>query len=1056
MKRKRSNVDHDDFNNAKNIQCNTQNGNFKQLENDQECCDSKVPYEFILTREIAENVVLCDISGNYWKIGAPIGKGSFGEIFLVSNDPSRAVNVENSKYVTKIEPHSNGPLFVEIHCLMNVNKCNNEEDEHIIEDLVGIPKYIASGSHYFNNTRYRFLIMPRYKTDLHSIIKNSRLNQKHLLIIATQIIDVLKQLHSKNYVHSDIKAENIMIGQCESTVNSNEFERNGKQPLSGTNPFRSCRLRNFSLFNNESDRRNLRPIRSIAYAMVDENSKSSHTVNSGDESDEKDEDFELSPRKRKARRQDNKKKGNLKKKASSNKNIVLNAEKSSKTSFSNQETDDRVFIIDYGLATKFIDTNGEHKPFCMDQRRAHDGTLEFTSRDAHFGVHSRRSDLECLGYNLVYWSQGFLPWKDDKFREQPEIVHRLKEFFMTDAKEIMKLLYGKNCPKFLGEFMHYVSRLEFDEEPDYDYLKGLFKKEFLRLGYQESDMKLNLSELRKACKPNSKTFSETELMISSITDLKTARQLGFLIATDSTDDVEVLSKPNDSIVMNLSCKSSPKNLRSNGKAKTKRAKRQPKVTEKKLIAEKLAQGKKLSIAEISTLDPDQIARERANREYEKFDEKIYYQTPRRFKGNPTYAILEIQNKMRNRLSTAAHPPIIAPSTTADIEHNKNTVKSHDERENDKSLNQYRCSELQSNRKSRVEKQTRAASNVNKRKEKKPERKQKRGKQMLKIKDDISALKDKEITAVEHKETRLKKNVKSKIKELPPVPMEISESSSNTSEDTAQFELKRKRKRTKIMPSVLKSSIETEDDSVYYDIPGEGSSDSSSLKDMSEDENVPKIIHQTGDILSADENSNQGSTFSRSSNNNNNKRGNRRTYYADDDYTASADEVSDVSSETNLTKSSASFRPKRNRKNFWEEHKNDKIRTRNQKRSRSKSRSAGQVSEVSNYSDISEACNDSEYQIPSDDESPEELDDQDEGREFGDSETEENYDDESNQSEAADNSNDSEDSIDIKYSPIKTRHARKRVTYFDMKHIRGRRINTMNEGTRNFRLVSTQG
>lgn len=54
------------------------------------------------------------------------GKGSFGEIFLASDDISRPVSDRNAKYVVKIEPHSNGPLFVEIHCLMNAAKVTGE------------------------------------------------------------------------------------------------------------------------------------------------------------------------------------------------------------------------------------------------------------------------------------------------------------------------------------------------------------------------------------------------------------------------------------------------------------------------------------------------------------------------------------------------------------------------------------------------------------------------------------------------------------------------------------------------------------------------------------------------------------------------------------------------------------------------------------------------------------------------------------------------------------------------------------------------------------------
>lgn len=54
------------------------------------------------------------------------GKGSFGEIFLASDDISRPVSDRNAKYVVKIEPHSNGPLFVEIHCLINAAKVTGE------------------------------------------------------------------------------------------------------------------------------------------------------------------------------------------------------------------------------------------------------------------------------------------------------------------------------------------------------------------------------------------------------------------------------------------------------------------------------------------------------------------------------------------------------------------------------------------------------------------------------------------------------------------------------------------------------------------------------------------------------------------------------------------------------------------------------------------------------------------------------------------------------------------------------------------------------------------
>lgn len=44
-----------------------------------------------------------------------------------------------------------------------------------------------------------------------------------------------------------------------------------------------------------------------------------------------------------------------------------------------------VYLMDFGLATRYIDREGKHKEYRHDERRAHDGTIEYTSRDAHIG-----------------------------------------------------------------------------------------------------------------------------------------------------------------------------------------------------------------------------------------------------------------------------------------------------------------------------------------------------------------------------------------------------------------------------------------------------------------------------------------------------------------------------------------------------------------------------------------------------------------------------------------------------------------------------------------------
>jgi len=56
------------------------------------------------------------------------------------------------------------------------------------------------------------------------------------------------------------------------------------------------------------------------------------------------------------------------------------------------------YLVDYGLAYRFRTGTGEHKPFVHDERRAHEGTLEFTSRDAHHGSMSIISIMNIIAY----------------------------------------------------------------------------------------------------------------------------------------------------------------------------------------------------------------------------------------------------------------------------------------------------------------------------------------------------------------------------------------------------------------------------------------------------------------------------------------------------------------------------------------------------------------------------------------------------------------------------------------------------------------------------------
>lgn len=114
MKRKRNQTDETNQNHDDDKKIRFNEGDQEQFyDNILDASTDSKKGEFVLTREIAEHEIITDISGNKWRIGVPVGKGSFGEIFLASDDITKPVNVKNSNFVIKIEPHSNGKKFYE-------------------------------------------------------------------------------------------------------------------------------------------------------------------------------------------------------------------------------------------------------------------------------------------------------------------------------------------------------------------------------------------------------------------------------------------------------------------------------------------------------------------------------------------------------------------------------------------------------------------------------------------------------------------------------------------------------------------------------------------------------------------------------------------------------------------------------------------------------------------------------------------------------------------------------------------------------------------------------
>ena len=139
-----------------------------------------------------------------------------------------------------------------------------------------------------------------------------------------------------------------------------------------------------------------------------------------------------------------------------------------------------VFIIDFGLAKKYRDPRtNQHIPYREGKNLT--GTARYASINTHMGIEqSRRDDLEGLGYVLMYFLRGTLPWqglngntRDEKYRQ---IMQRK---ISTSVDEL--------CQGFPSEFvtyLNYTRSLAFEERPDYSYLRRLFKELFARSGFE--------------------------------------------------------------------------------------------------------------------------------------------------------------------------------------------------------------------------------------------------------------------------------------------------------------------------------------------------------------------------------------------------------------------------------------------------------------------------------------------------------------------------------------------------------------------------------------------
>merc|ERR1719362_1786044 len=95
-----------------------------------------------------------------------------------------------------------------------------------------------------------------------------------------------------------------------------------------------------------------------------------------------------------------------------------------------------VYLIDFGLAKQYYCHKAErHIPYI--ENKGLTGTAKYASVNVHLGIEqSRRDDIQALGYTLLYFLRGNLPWDILRFRSKKglrDTILKMKQLMSAEA-----------------------------------------------------------------------------------------------------------------------------------------------------------------------------------------------------------------------------------------------------------------------------------------------------------------------------------------------------------------------------------------------------------------------------------------------------------------------------------------------------------------------------------------------------------------------------------------------------------------------------------------------
>lgn len=138
-----------------------------------------------------------------------------------------------------------------------------------------------------------------------------------------------------------------------------------------------------------------------------------------------------------------------------------------------------VYIIDFGLAKRYRDLKtGAHIP--VKGGKSLVGTARYASIASHEGFEQcRRDDLESLGYLLLYFVRGKLPWQGIQIQSKTEKYAEIGKMKKQASIDQLCAQIGEDAD-VLVRYFDYVKGLGFEAEPNYDYLRKMLREVLVR------------------------------------------------------------------------------------------------------------------------------------------------------------------------------------------------------------------------------------------------------------------------------------------------------------------------------------------------------------------------------------------------------------------------------------------------------------------------------------------------------------------------------------------------------------------------------------------------